>query len=149
MWDRGRYHAGVLIDELERIAYGTVAVTTRALAETAGPTELTFLGWRVLILLGAADEPMRLRQVAERLGASAPSASRLVRRLERRGLITTGPDSADRRGLRIGLSEAGAHLHDAVLLQRRRYLEEILDEPLPADVTAALATLGDRLARWS
>ncbi len=138
----------MLLDELERLTLATVAVTTRALSETAGPTELTFLGWRVLVLLGLDEGSLRLRDIAERLGASAPSTSRLIRRLERRGLVTTGPDPADRRGLRVGLSDEGDRVRRAVLDRRREILTEALAQPLSGDRDRAITQLADRLARW-
>ncbi len=138
----------MLLDELERLTLGTVAVTTRALSETGGPTELTFLGWRVLVLLGLGDDSFRLRDVAERLGASAPSTSRLIRRLERRKLVTTGPDPTDRRGLRVSLSPEGEHVRRAVLDRRREILTQALAEPLSQDRDQAISQLADRLSRW-
>lgn len=138
----------MLLDELERLALGTVAVTTRALSETTGPTELTFLGWRVLVLLGLGEESLRLRDIAERLGASAPSTSRLIRRLERRGLVATGPDPTDRRGLRVRLSDDGDRLRMAVLARRRELLAQALADPLSGERDHAITQLADRLAHW-
>ncbi len=139
----------MLLDQLEELAFATVGVTTRALAETAGPTALTFLGWRVLVVLGAGSEQMRLRDLAAHLGTSAPSTSRLVRRLERRGLVTTGPDQLDRRGLRIGLSAEGARIRSVVLARRRELLAEAVNEPLPDELGPGLTALAERLSRWS
>ncbi len=138
-----------MIPEIERFALAAVAMTTRALSEVAGPSEITFLGWRTLVILGDEDEPLRLREIAERLGASAPSTSRLVRRLERRGLVSTAPDAVDGRGVRVGLSPQGAALRHAVLARRRQMLEQSLAEPLPREAEAVVSALADRLSQWA
>lgn len=135
----------MLADSLDRIAYSIVAITARALQEVAGP-ELTFLGWRVLVVVGEAGAPIRLGAVAARLGLSAPSASKLVRRLERRGLVMLARDEVDRRGLVIALTPEGRHIREAVIRRRRRVLEESIALALPDDVHGAFEELARRLA---
>lgn len=63
---RGRYDAYVTLDLLDRMLYLSVAITANALADIAG-TELTFLGWRTLVILGDSSQPMRLKDLAQRL----------------------------------------------------------------------------------
>ncbi len=136
------------LDDLERIAFGAVAVTSVALAEVAGP-ELTFLAWRALVVLGSADEPLRATELGERLGTSKPSTSKLIRRLERRGLVDLASDPMDGRVVRVGLSEHGADLRAAVVARRRAILAETVADPLPVTFAEGLAALADRLDRWT
>src|SRR5664279_6626766 len=76
-----------LAADLERIAVGAVGLTTRALAEADTGFELTFPQWRALLVLGAGDDGARIGEVATRVGVTVPATSRLLRRLERRGLV--------------------------------------------------------------
>ena len=54
--------------------------------------------------------PTRLNALADRLGVSAPTASRTVDALACLGLVERLPDPDDRRALRIELTPAGAQL---------------------------------------
>jgi DNA-binding MarR family transcriptional regulator len=135
------------LDALERIAFATVAVTSAAIGDTAGH-ELTFLAWRTLVVLGSAGRPLRMSDLAERLGISRPSASKLVRRLERRGLLELGSDESDGRVLLVGLSGHGAELRASVVARRREILATALADPLPGTLGEGLAALAERLEPW-
>jgi DNA-binding MarR family transcriptional regulator len=137
----------VTLDALEQVAYASVAVTADALADVAGP-EVTFLGWRSLVVLGRAPAGMRVTDLGTRLRLSRPSASRLVRRLERRGLVRLAPNPDDHRGLLITLSPDGERVRDAVVRRRREILGSVVGEPLPKGLDAGLTALGERLAEW-
>ncbi len=135
----------MLADSLDRIAYSIVAITARALQEVAGP-EVTFLGWRVLAVVGEDEGPVRLGAIAARLGLSAPSASKLVRRLQRRGFVELTRDATDRRGLVIAPTPEGRRIRAAVMRRRRAALEEAISQALPDEVDGAFAELARRLA---
>jgi DNA-binding MarR family transcriptional regulator len=146
------YHPRV-IEYLEKIAIASVAMTARALAETAG-SELTFLGWRTLVVVGGAGAPIRLSDLAGRLGVSRPSASKLVRRMIRRGLLELSADPTDRRGIRLRLSPEGARLRDGVIERRRQLIAESVDGVALADSAGGDATLtlelaAGRLSKWT
>jgi DNA-binding MarR family transcriptional regulator len=140
------YDRGVALDTLDRAAYAVVAVTSNALADVVG-TELTFLGWRTLVVLADSTGPMRLTDLAARLRLSNPSASKLVRRLERRGLVTLSPNPEDRRGLLIGVAAEGARIRIAVTQRRREILADALAEPIPPGFEDGLAVVASRLER--
>jgi DNA-binding MarR family transcriptional regulator len=135
------------IDALDRIAFSTVAITTTAIEEVAG-TDLTFLGWRVLVVLGETSSPMRVGDLGLRLNLSRASASKLVRRLQKRGWIVLAPDEADRRGTLVSLAARGAQLRHDVLTRRREILAEALAAPLPSRFDTGLDVVARRLERW-
>ncbi len=141
------YHTSMSLDALDRTAYAAVAITSSALADVVG-TELTFLGWRTLVILGESTGPVRLSDLAERLRLSLPSASKLVRRLERRGFVTLGPNPDDRRGLLISLAAEGARVRTAVTQRRRQLLADALADPVPEAFRDGLAVVASRLERW-
>jgi DNA-binding MarR family transcriptional regulator len=138
----------VALDALERIAFSTVAMTSTAVVDAAGH-ELTFLAWRALVVLGGTAAPMRMSDVADRLSLSRPSTSKLIRRLERRGLVTLAADPTDGRVLLVSLSDRGTEMRAAVVARRREILSEATIDPLPQTLTEGLAAIAARLDRWS
>jgi DNA-binding MarR family transcriptional regulator len=142
-----------VIDLLESLAFASVAMTARAIAETAG-SELTFLGWRTLVIVGASEDALRLSDLAERLGVSRPSASKLVHRMARRGLLDLEPDPDDGRGLCLSLGSEGARLRAAVIDRRRRLLAESLAGAEigargDGDAARVLTEIATRLEKWT
>lgn len=138
----------MLIDVLERLAFALVALTSTALTEGAPGADLTFPQWRVLVVLGGGDggRVLRLGVLAVAISASRPSTSRLVRRLERRGLVQTTPDPDDRRGLLVGLSDRGRTVRAAVIDRRRELIRErIAGLSGPAGVEQELERVADAL----
>jgi DNA-binding MarR family transcriptional regulator len=115
-----------VIEALERIAYGAVAVTTRALAAVG--VELTFPQWRVLVVVGNRPEGLSVSEVAERLGSELSPTSRLVARMARRGYVTLEKDPADRRVTRVVLTEPGQTLRRAVVAHRRMLIEAVVTD---------------------
>lgn len=132
---------------LERIAYGSVAITILALGEAG--LEITLPQWRVLVVVGGSgDAGATVSEIATRIGAAVSPASKLVTRLERRGLLRTAKDPADRRVTRVRLTEAGAALRAKVLGCRREYIQRVAGSvgPAPAGADAYLARLGEAFA---
>jgi DNA-binding MarR family transcriptional regulator len=132
-----------VIAAVERLILGGVAITARALDGEA--EDLTFSQWRVLTILGEQEADSHVRRVGERVGVSAPSASRLLRRLEDRGLIELERDVRDRRYMRVHLTVAGQTVHDRVLGRRRLLIREALgpsDGRIAADLPDAIGALG-------
>ncbi|HVA87192.1 MAG TPA: MarR family transcriptional regulator [Candidatus Saccharimonadales bacterium] len=138
----------MLLNTLERVAISMVAITTLVLEEVAGP-ELTFLGWRVLVVVGLSEEPIRIGDLALALRVSRPSASKLIRRLVRRDLVALRPDPLDGRGVFVALTAEGRRMRAAVIDRRRQILAQATAEPLPERFESALSTLADRLERWT
>jgi DNA-binding MarR family transcriptional regulator len=113
-----------LIDILERLAVGSVAVTGRAIA--AAGADLSFVQWRVLLIVGEREDGATVGEIAARIGAHVSPASRLVSRLKRRGVVRTAKDDSDGRVTRVRLTESGLDLRGRVLEQRRRDLALVL-----------------------
>jgi DNA-binding MarR family transcriptional regulator len=111
-----------LIDELEQIVLASVALTAQVLAAVA--PDLTFLQWRILVILGtpAYQEGISVGQIAAELGAKLPATSRVLSRLRSRGLVDVTPDPNDRRVRVVRLSDPGSALRVAVTASRRSEL---------------------------
>jgi DNA-binding MarR family transcriptional regulator len=91
------------------------------------------------------DGPMRLNDLARRMGSSAPTASRAVDALAEAELVERLTDPADRRALRIELTAAGRARVD---LRKARVAEAFVPaaSSMPPDERKQLAGLLERLA---
>jgi DNA-binding MarR family transcriptional regulator len=129
-----------IVDWLAGIVFGGVAITTTALQAAADGQELTFTQWRAILRVGEQQDGCRVGEVATRLNAALPATSRLLRRLERRGLLTLQRDERDRRATRARLTDGGAMLRSSVLAYRKAEIAAIVDEVQPSSA-------GDRVLR--
>jgi DNA-binding MarR family transcriptional regulator len=74
----------------------------------------------------ASRGPQGAAALAEAVAVTPPTASRLVDRLVRKGLVRRRTDRHDRRQVRIGLTEAGRQLVDLVTERRRAEIAQLL-----------------------
>jgi DNA-binding MarR family transcriptional regulator len=128
---------------LEAIVFGSVALTARAL-QSAGE-DLTIAQWRVIVIVGETPDGASVSDVAGRLGSELSPTSRLIRRAERRGLLTTAKSDRDRRVTQIRLTERGHAIRESVLARRREALLAVLEAAGAVDPAGAslLARIGE------
>ena len=90
---------------LQLAAERTMEPWARRLRETA---DLSPVQYNVLrILRGAGAQGLSAGDIAERLITRSPDVTRLVDRLEKRGLVRRAPDPQDRRAVRVRITEEG------------------------------------------
>ncbi|NLU72482.1 MarR family transcriptional regulator [Streptomyces sp. HNM0575] len=126
-------------------------------AMDATGTNLERPAFAVLITLHFADEPLRIKQIAEQMQVVQPHVTRQVQLLERRGLVRRTADPDDRRASIIAPTPEGsaaAERYATTLLgwftqaiahwpdQDRRDLGRLLSR-LVDDVTTSLRRFGD------
>lgn len=99
--------ARALLDRLGRLLR---ELTRRTGGADDGPP-MTASQRIALVELGQ-EGPLRLGDLAERMGTSAPTATRAVDALEHLGLAQRSPAPGDRRALSIVLTDAGRTLFD-------------------------------------
>jgi DNA-binding MarR family transcriptional regulator len=134
-----------LLDALERVATGIVGVTSAVFASEP-PIDLTLLQWRTLVVVIEAQDGVRISELAARVGSSLPSASRLVDRLVRRGLISIEIDTHDRRVRIARPTRAGTALRQRLIARRRDLLAARVATITVSDETVAgLNTIGKAL----
>lgn len=115
-----------------------------AAAAAAAGVRLDRASYVVLSRIGEWG-PIRLSELAGRLGVDVSTASRHVHRLVTDGYITRADDPTDRRAALLSLTEPGTEAVDRIRAARRDALGRLLDD-WPADDRAALARLLSRLA---
>ncbi|MGH9046504.1 MAG: MarR family winged helix-turn-helix transcriptional regulator [Acidimicrobiales bacterium] len=112
-----------VIDAFVTASRVLVAMAARSLADAG--EEVTLTQYRSLVIL-ASRGPQGVASLAEAVAVTPPTASRLVDRLLRKGLVIRRTDRHDRRQVRIALTEAGRHLVDVVTEYRRREITALL-----------------------
>lgn len=118
----------------------------RGVAEGAGGGIGSGAGTRAASRPVADDDAgVRLRDLAERLRIAPRSATDVVDQLESRGLVERAADPADRRAVRIRLTDAGRGLLRRVHGARRTEAADFFAVLAPAD-RAELARLLARVA---
>lgn len=136
-----------IVDWLAGIVFGGVAITNSALQAATRGQELTFTQWRAILFVGEHANGCRVGEVAARLQAALPATSRLLRRLERRDLLTLTRDERDRRATRARLTQSGAALRSSVLAYREAEIAAIVEEVQAS--AAAHRMLRDLAARFN
>lgn len=147
----GREVPNALVDALERLIVGAVGMTALALSEAELPVDLTLPQWRVLVIVTESDG-LRVGEIAGRVGVGLPSASRLIRRLEDRGLVTTERDESDRRATLVRATDQGRRVRTTLVRKRRRLIADALEatsEPLPASSVDVVVAIAKDFARFA
>jgi DNA-binding MarR family transcriptional regulator len=132
-----------MIDAVLSASRTLVAIAARSLADAG--EEVTLTQYRSLVVL-ASRGPQGVASLAEAVAVTPPTASRLVERLVKKGLVRRRTDRHDRRQVRIALTESGRHLIDAVSARRRQEIATLLDAVAPEtqrSVVAALSQLAE------
>lgn len=119
---------------------------TRLVRQLATAGELSLTAAMVLARL-ARDGPQRLTELAIGEDLSQPGMTQLVTRLERDGLVRRTASTDDRRGVLVGITDAGRELVDRRRAERAAALQELLgrldrpDQEVIANALPALARL--------
>ncbi|MFD5080485.1 MarR family transcriptional regulator [Streptomyces sp. NPDC058371] len=95
---------------------------------------------RVLFIL-EHSEGINLRTLADALGSTPPSTSRLCDRLQAVGFVERRPSAISRRELRLFLSRRGRSFLSELRVRRERALESVLAQMPAAQRTALLQGL--------
>ena len=119
-----------------------VAVAARSLADVA--EEVTLTQYRTLVVL-ASRGPQNLAGLAEAVGVTPATATRMCDRLVRKDLIRRRTERDDRRQLRVALTAKGRSLVDAVTGRRRQEIARIINE-IPVEQQAVVVQALGRLA---
>jgi DNA-binding MarR family transcriptional regulator len=131
----------------EPVAYGETAARLRvAIARLArqlrqhSPGGLTPSQWSAMATV-EDNGPLRIGDLADREGVSAPTATRLVASLEELGLVSRTSSPTDRRTAYVSLTEAGRDKISWARAARTASLAERLAAMPDADVRRLIELL--------
>ncbi|WP_285725209.1 MarR family winged helix-turn-helix transcriptional regulator [Psychromicrobium xiongbiense] len=130
----------------EALFRAQVAVNRR-LQRDAVFKELSMHEYDVLYTLSKCPTTrLRLNELNRYVLLTQPSISRLVERLEARGLLSRRTADDDRRGVLVGLTEAGLELQRSVGREHVKDIHAVMSHGLDADELAQLERLTRKLA---
>jgi DNA-binding MarR family transcriptional regulator len=92
--------------------------------------ELVPREYGVLYALSAAPAGLRITELLQDVLLTQPGMSRLIARLEARGLVERAEDPDDRRACRVRLTEAGARAQREIGLAHGRQVAEAMTQGL-------------------
>ena len=115
-----------------------VAVAARSLSDIA--EEVTLTQYRTLVVL-ASRGPQNLVGLAEAVGVTPATATRMCDRLVKKRLIVRQSQQDDRRQVRLALTKKGLKLVSAVTDRRRREIEVILSTIASKEQTVLVQAL--------
>jgi DNA-binding MarR family transcriptional regulator len=128
---------------LDELAAHSPAAAMRYMRHRPGGG-LSLVHLNVLTVLDT-DGPLPMRALAESLDVSQASATGIVDRMEQRGIVERQRDEADRRVVRVALTDEGCGLIAGLAADRRDHLARILDRLTDAELDGLL--LGTRALR--
>lgn len=118
-------------------------ITTKLAADLLGERDITMAWFDTLTALAAAGGRLRMRELAERLGANKSSLSRQVDRMEEEGLLERLEVADDARGQLAVLTREGRDvLRRATPFQLKGVQREFAQHLTDSDVVALQRVLG-------
>src|SRR5487761_2766839 len=127
-----------VIDAVLSASRVLVAVAARSLSDVA--EEVTLTQYRTLIVL-ASRGPQNLAGLAEAVGVTPATATRMCDRLIKKDLVTRSAEPDDRRHVHLALTKKGLSLVTAVTERRRREIEKIVEAISPKERTVLIEAL--------
>lgn len=127
------------------VAASRALVALTAASMDASPVEVTLGQFRVLVLLSGRG-PQRMSGLGSEVGLSPSSITRMVERLERKGLVSRRRSPSSRRAIDIHLTNAGADLVANVIDVRQRAIRAIIDS-LPEEDRRGMRRSFEEFAR--
>lgn len=95
----------------------------------------------LLILKNNKGNSLTIGELGERMYLACSTATDLIDRMERNGLVERARDANDRRVIRLHVLEKGYQMVEAVLTARKRYLSEALVDVPQADIESMIKTM--------
>src|ERR1700727_651328 len=114
----------------------------RAQAERLAPLGLTPAQERALRVISRSEEPLRMTELADRLGIVPRSVTTVIDALEQAGLVRREVDPHNRRAIRLHLTDRGLSVRDDMREARRRAAEDLFAPLAGADREALAKLLG-------
>ncbi len=111
--------------QLADLLHGLTRRLRHAQAERLAPLGLTPAQERALRMIARGTEPLRMTELADRLGIVPRSVTTVVDALEEAGLVRRETDPRNRRAILLRLTPAGDAVRDELRESRRRAAEDL------------------------
>jgi DNA-binding MarR family transcriptional regulator len=132
--------------QLADLLHGLTKRLRHTQAERLAPLGLTPAQERALRMITRSGEPLRMTELADKLGVVPRSVTTVVDALEVAGLVRREIDPGNRRAIRLHLTERGVAVRQELRDARRKAAEDLF-APLSDDERATLSELLTKLDR--
>lgn len=123
---------------------------TRVLQRSVNLHGLSRREFEVLATLYTADRGgLRLRDLNNHVLLTQSSLSRMLERLEFKGLVIRRQDAQDLRGVRVTLTDAGSQLYETISVDHDRLVAELISTALDPEEIRTLTRLSERVHQYS
>ena len=137
------------IEAWEAVGRCHVSVT-RVLQRNVNLHGLSRREFEVLATLYTADRSgLRLRDLNSHVLLTQSSLSRMLERLELKGLVTRRQDAQDLRGVRVALTSSGSELYEAISVGHDQMVAELISTALDPEEIRVLTRLSERVHQYS
>ncbi|PZP34854.1 MAG: MarR family transcriptional regulator [Kocuria rhizophila] len=123
---------------------------TRVLQRNVNLHGLSRREFEVLATLYTADRSgLRLRDLNSHVLLTQSSLSRMLERLESKGLVSRRQDAQDLRGVRVTLTNEGSDLYEAISVGHDQMVAELISTALDPEEIRVLTRLNERVHQYS
>ena len=135
------------IAALERLVILGGSMTSRALQAHPETSGLSVTQYRLFVHV-VTSNGVRVGELARRIGARSQTTTRLVQRLEVRGLVRTARGELDRREVIVHAAPLGVDLWTDIGERRRAQIRDALaDFTLDDETVDAIELMAERFSR--
>jgi len=127
--------------QLTELLFRQMKRLRQAQAERLAPLGLTPAQERAMRMITRSDEPLRMTDLADRLGIVPRSVTTVIDALEEAGLVRREIDPHNRRAIRLHLTDRGLGVRDDMREARRRAAEDLFAPLSPNDRKALVELL--------
>ncbi|PBB08582.1 MarR family transcriptional regulator [Kocuria sp. WRN011] len=123
---------------------------TRVLQRNVNLHGLSRREFEVLATLYTADRSgLRLRDLNSHVLLTQSSLSRMLERLESKGLVSRRQDAQDLRGVRVTLTNEGSDLYEVISVGHDQMVAELISTALDPEEIRVLTRLNERVHQYS
>jgi DNA-binding MarR family transcriptional regulator len=115
------------VDELERLLRTVSSIIKRRGRDILSNFDITPPQFNALLILRNHGN-LTIGELGEKMYLACSTATDLIDRMERNGLVERRRDQNDRRVIRLHVKEKGMEMVQAVMAARKCYLSGILDQ---------------------
>lgn len=115
------------VDDLERLLRTVSSIIKRRGRDILADFDITPPQFNALLIL-RNEGKLTIGELGEKMYLACSTATDLIDRMERNGLVERLRDSSDRRVIRLQVKDKGTEMHEAVMSARKRYLSDVLEK---------------------
>ena len=128
------------VEDVERLIRTVSAIIKKRGREILADFDITPPQFNALLTLIQSGS-LTIGELGERMYLACSTATDLVDRMERNGLVARERDTSDRRVIRLKVLDRGHQMLDEVMMARKRYLSSVLEKISGEEIKAMIVAL--------